>query len=76
MLSENIDKANRERPMSSGLEYQHMIVEALNAFEDAVVHREKKLIGSKVPLQQDVDTARDKLMKVIVDIVMKERGSK
>ncbi len=62
--------------MSSGLEYQHMIVEALNAFEDAVVHREKKLIGSKVPLQQDVDTARDKLMKVIVDIVMKERGSK
>jgi len=61
--------------MSSGLEYQHMIVEALNAFEDAVVRREKKLIGSKVSLQQDVDTARDKLMKVIVDIVMKERGS-
>lgn len=62
--------------MSSGLEYQHMIVEALNEFEDAVVHREKKLLGSKVPLQQEVDTARDKLMKVIVDIVMKERGSK
>lgn len=59
--------------MSTGLEYQHRINEALNAFEDAVVKREKRLVGSKVPLQEEVDAARRKLMDIIVDIVATER---
>jgi hypothetical protein len=62
--------------MSSGLEYQHQIIEALTAFEKAVVKREKRLVGSKVPLQEDVDAAREKLLNVIVGIVKKERGAK
>ena len=61
--------------MSTGLEYQQQIIEALTAFEKAVVKREKRLIGSKVPLQEDVDAARNKLLNVIVDIVRKERAA-
>lgn len=62
--------------MTSGLEEQQQIVEALNEFEDAVVKREKRLVGSKVPLQEEVDAARDKLLKIVVGIVVKERGAK
>ena len=61
--------------MKSGLEEQQQIVEALNAFEDAVVKREKRLVGSKVPLQEEVDAARDKLLKIVVDIVVRERSA-
>jgi hypothetical protein len=60
--------------MSHGLEYQQQIIEALNEFEKAVVKREKRLVGTKVPLQEDVDTARDKLLKIIVGIVVREKG--
>ena len=61
--------------MKSGLEEQQQIVEALNGFEDAVVKREKRLVGSKVPLQEEVDAARDKLLKIVVDIVVRERSA-
>ena len=60
--------------MSSGLQHQQQIHEALKEFEAAIVKREKKFVGSKVPLQQDVDAARDKLLKIIVDIAVSERG--
>jgi hypothetical protein len=60
--------------MSSGLKHQQQIHEALKEFETAIVKREKKLVGSKVPLQQDVDAARDKLLKIIVEIAVTERG--
>ena len=60
--------------MSSGLEHQQQIHEALKAFEAAIVKRQRKLIGSKVSLQQDVDAARNKLMQIIVDIAVTERG--
>jgi len=62
--------------MSTGLEYQQKIIEALTAFEKAVVKREKRIVGSKVPLQEDVDAARNKLLKVVVDIVKQERAAK
>ncbi len=62
--------------MSTGLEYQQQIIKVLTAFEQAVVKREKRLVGSKVPLQADVDAARDRLLKVVVDIVKKERAAK
>ncbi len=62
--------------MSTGLEYQQQIIEVLTAFEQAVVKRQKRLVGSKVPLQADVDAARDRLLKVVVDIVKKERAAK
>lgn len=60
--------------MNSGLEHQQQVHEALKEFEAAVTKRGRKLIGSKVALQQEVDAARDKLMKIIVDIAMTERG--
>ena len=60
--------------MSSGREYLSRIHERLRNFEQAVVDREKfKPLESKVTRQQEVDTARDKLIQCIVDIVTKER---
>ncbi|UCG84825.1 MAG: hypothetical protein JSW71_12785 [Gemmatimonadota bacterium] len=60
--------------MSSGLEHQKQIHEALKEFEAAIVKREKRFFGSKVSLQQDVDAVRDKLLRIIVDIALTERG--
>ena len=61
-----------EQPISKGLEFQQQLRGALQDLEDAIVRREhKKLLETKVSLQQDVDTARDRVMKVVVDGVTK-----
>jgi hypothetical protein len=60
--------------MSSGLEHQQQIHEALKEFEAAIVKREKRFFGNKVSLQQEVDAVRDKLLKIIVDVAVTERG--
>jgi hypothetical protein len=60
--------------MSTGHEYVQRIQHALSEFEDAVVHREhKKLLESKVSLQQDTDQARERVVQVVVDVVTQER---
>lgn len=60
--------------MGKGLEYQQRIQEALQAFEDAVARRENKnLLESKVPLQQEVDRARAKVLEVVAKVVAEER---
>jgi hypothetical protein len=62
------------RQSSLGKEYLHRIHEALSAFEQAIVEREKwKPLDSKVTRQQDVDHARQKLVDVVVDLVTAER---
>jgi hypothetical protein len=59
---------------SIGKEYLSRIHERLRNFEQAVVDREKfKPLESKIMRQQEVDTARDKVIEIIVDIVTKER---
>ena len=46
------------------------IQEALTGFEEAVVRREnKKLLETKIPLQQGVDKARDRVVQVVVELV-------
>jgi hypothetical protein len=60
--------------MGKGMEYQQRIQEALQAVEDAVVRRENKnLLESKVPLQQEVDRARAKLLETVAKVVTEER---
>jgi hypothetical protein len=60
--------------MSKGMEYQQRIQEALAAFEEAVVRREnKKVLESKVPLQQEADRARARLLDVIAKVVTEAR---
>ena len=60
--------------MSVGKEYLKQIHEALAAFEDAVVTRENRgMLEGKTSLQQDVDTARERLVEVVVGIVTKDR---
>jgi hypothetical protein len=59
---------------SIGKEYLSRIHERLRNFEQAVVDREKfKPLESKIMRQQEVDTTRDKVIEIIVDIVTKER---
>jgi hypothetical protein len=59
------------------MEYQQRIQEALAAFEDAIVRRENKnLLESKVPLQQEADRARARLLDVIAKVVTEERLAK
>lgn len=59
---------------SVGREYVQLVQKALSRYEEAIVHREhKKLLESKVPLQQEVDSARQNVLDVVVDIVTKER---
>lgn len=59
---------------SVGREYVQQVQKALSQYEQAIVRREhKKLLESKVSLQQDVDTARQKVLDVVVDLVTKER---
>jgi len=63
--------------MSKGMEYQQRIQEALAAFEAAIVRREhKQVLESKVPLQQDVDRARAKVLEVVAKVVAEERLAK
>ncbi len=60
--------------MSKGMEYQQRIQEALEAFETAIVRREnKKVLESRVPLQQEADRARARLLDVIAKVVTEER---
>jgi len=63
--------------MGKGLEYQQRIQNALAEFEAAIVRREnKKVLESKVPLQQEADRARAKVLDVIAKVVTEERLSK
>ena len=63
--------------MSKGMEYQRRIQEVLAQFEAAVVRREnKKLLESGVPLQQEVDRARDQVLKVVAEVVTAQRMAK
>lgn len=60
--------------MSKGMESQRRIQEALAQFEAAVVRREnKRMLESEVPLQQEVDRARDQLLKVVAQVVTEQR---
>ncbi|UCD25483.1 MAG: hypothetical protein JSW51_06090 [Gemmatimonadota bacterium] len=60
--------------MSQGHEYVQRVQKALSEYEDAIVHREhKKLLESKVSVQQDADNARQKVVDTVVDIVTKVR---
>lgn len=62
--------------MSNGRQQLHRIHEALGAFERAVVAREHKgITQSAVVLQQDVDRARDALVKTVVDMVTEAKLS-
>jgi hypothetical protein len=63
--------------MSKGMEYQRRIQEAIEQFEAAVVRREKKgILESGLPLQQDVDRAREQLLNVVAQVVTEERMAK
>ena len=63
-----------EPRMSVGKEYLKQIHEALAAFEDAIVKRENRgMLEGQTSLQQDVDTARERLVEVVVGIVTKDR---
>ncbi len=60
--------------MSQGREYVQLLQKALSEYEDAIVHREhKKLLESKVAVQQDADSARQKVVDTVVGIVTKVR---
>ena len=60
--------------MGKGHEYQHLIHEALVQFEEAIVHREhKKMLESKIPLQQEVDRARGHVVDLVVKMVTEVR---
>lgn len=63
--------------MSVGKEYLKQIHDALAAFEEAIKRRENPgFFAGKVGLQQDVDSARDKVVQAVVDIVTKDRMKK
>jgi len=63
--------------MGKGMEYQQRIQEALQAFEAAIVRREnKQMLESKVPLQQDVDRARARVLETVAKVVTEERLAK
>ena len=59
---------------SLGKDYLHRIQESLSGFEEAIINRERwRPLESKVMRQQDVDSARSKVVNVIVDLVTEER---
>ena len=61
--------------MSRGKEMMKKVQDALRSFEEAIVAREARRIGSKVALQQDVDNAREAVVDVVVALVRaKETG--
>ncbi len=56
--------------MGKGHELLHRVHEALNEFEQSVVRREhRKMLDSKVSLQQDVDTARQHVVQTIIQVI-------
>lgn len=60
--------------MSVGKEHLQKIHEALASFEAAVKQREHPgFLGNKVALQQDVDTARQRVVEVVVQVALAER---
>lgn len=60
--------------MGKGHEYLAVIHERVREFEEKVVERERwKPLESKVTRQQEVDTARQRLVDAIVSIVTGER---
>lgn len=62
--------------MSTGREQLHRIQEALGVFEQAVMKREHKgLAQSKVALQQEVDRAREAVVKLVVAMVTEAKLS-
>ena len=63
--------------MSEGREYLKQVQDILRKFEEAVVEREKhKLLDSKFSRQQAVDTAREKVVQVVVKLVTAEKMKK
>ncbi len=58
--------------MSRGKEMMKKLQDALGAFEDAIVAREARHIGSKVVLQQEVDNTRESVVNVVVALVRGE----
>ncbi len=58
--------------MSRGKEMMKKVQDALRSFEEAIVAREARRIGSKVALQQDVDNAREAVVDVVVALVRAE----
>ncbi len=63
--------------MSEGREYLKQVQDALRKFEEAVVEREKhKPLESKVTRQQAVDSAREKVVDVVVKLVTAEKMKK
>ena len=55
--------------MSRGKEMMKKVQDALRSFEEAIVAREARRIGSKVALQQDIDNAREAVVDVVVALV-------
>jgi hypothetical protein len=61
--------------VSVGKEHLQKLHEALERFEAAVKEREHPgLLRNKVALQQDVDTARQRVVEVVVQIAVAERA--
>ena len=60
--------------MSQGREWVQQLQKSLSEYEDAIMHREhKKLLETKVSVQQDADKAREKVVETVVDIVTRVR---
>ena len=55
--------------MSRGKEMMKKLQDALGEFEEAIVAREARHLGSKVALQQEVDIARAAVVDVVVGLV-------
>lgn len=56
--------------MGKGHEFLHRIHKVLRELEDSIVRREnKKLLDSKVTLQQGVDSARQRVIETVVQVV-------
>ena len=63
--------------MTKGREDLQELQHALSEFEQAITHREhKKLLDSKVALQQDVATVRAHVVDIVVQLVTAERLKK
>ena len=58
--------------MSHGKAMMKKLQDALGQFEEAIVAREARHIGSKVALQQEVDNARETVVNVVVTLVRGE----
>ncbi len=56
--------------MGRGQEMMKQVQDALHGFEEAIVKREHKgMLESKVPLQQEVDKTRQRVVDVVVALV-------